>query len=151
MVVYRISKCPYIDNLSGEGASKYGGRWNSKGVAILYTASSAALAMLESVVHLSKLSTPDFCLASIDVPVTKIATIGPNNLPNDWRTNPPPDHLKKIGDQFIASGQSLVLRIPSVIMPTEFNYLINPSHPDFGIVKILSQQSLDIDSRLIPN
>jgi RES domain-containing protein len=149
MVVYRISNCQFISDLSGEGAYKYGGRWNSKGVHMLYTAGSAALALLESVVHIPNIINVSYCLAAIEVPAQKIAVIHEEELPADWQMNPPPDHLKKIGNSFIASNDHLVLKIPSVILPQEFNYLINPYHKDFAGVKILTREPLNIDKRLL--
>jgi len=148
MLVYRIAKCQYIADLSGEGAAKNGGRWNSKGVHVLYTASSVSLALLETIVHVPNFIHVDFCAATIEVPVQKIITIAEHELPDGWQTNPPLDHLKKIGDNFIKSSSALVLRIPSVVIPEEFNYLINPYHPDFSAIKIIAQKKMNIDQRL---
>lgn len=131
MKVYRISKCNYIDDLSGAGAARFSGRWHSKGTYILYTAASAALAMLESIVHITTLVKPELCIVCLDVPEEKIQTLSLAQLPNQWFVNPSPDVLKSVGDRFVKEGIYLMLKTPSAIMPEEHNYLINPAHPDF--------------------
>jgi len=151
MIVYRIGRCEYISDLSGRGAALYGARWNSKDVHMLYTAQSRALALLEVVVHTGKMPTKTaYCIVTLDIPDTSIETISPAQLPADWTTHPSPDYLKKFGDRFIASGKHLALRMPSVLMPEEYNFLLNPAHPDFKKVKIVSQRTLTPDDRLFP-
>ncbi len=149
MIVYRISSCKFITDLSGKGAALYGGRWNNKDTYIVYTAQSAALALLETVVHFGRLPDMGFCMISIELPVTPIETYPVSSLPADWYSNPAPDHLKQIGDRFVASGKNLALRVPSVIMPEESNLLLNPRHSDFEKVKILTNRPLNIDERLL--
>lgn len=148
MKVYRISKNQFINDLSGYGAAHYPGRWNGKGVFVLYTAATAALALLESVVHMDKLLRTDYSLATIIIPDDSIQTITVTDLPERWDTFPPAEHLKVIGNQFIQEAKKLALQIPSSIMPEDNNYLINPQHPLFSIVIIDSVRPLKIDSRL---
>ncbi len=151
MIVYRIGHCEYINDLSGRGAALIGARWNSRDVYVLYTAQSRALSLLEVVVHIGKVpANNNYCMLTLDIPDTSIETISPAQLPADWTGNPPPDYLKKYGDNFIAAGNSLALRVPSVLMPEEYNFLLNPAHPDFKKVKIVSQRTLTLDDRLFP-
>jgi RES domain-containing protein len=149
MKVYRISKCEFISDLQGTGAALYPGRWHSKGTYILYTAGSASLALLESVVHLSNIVVSSYCMICLSVPEDKIKTITVSELPANWYVNPPADILKNIGDEFVKENKFLVLRIPSAIMPEENNYLLNPAHPDFKKVTIVYNRTIPIDERFL--
>jgi RES domain-containing protein len=150
MILYRISNCNYINDLSGTGTRLYGGRWNSKGKPGLYLASSRALAVLEVLVHLQPLLIPDnFCLAEIEVPDDSIEQVAVNHLPSNWKDISPPGDLKKIGDNFLLGKKHLTLKIPSAVVEAEFNFLVNPLHPDMQKVKILNQEPFSFDERLI--
>jgi len=149
MLVYRISKCKYIEDLSGLGAATYPGRWNGKGTYILYTAATASLALLESVVHISNIPTIPYCMIGIEIPDNELAEVSVKDLPAGWQNNPPAEDLKEIGNQFVKEGKYLALKIPSALMPEEFNIILNPSHPDFKKVKIISKRNLSIDERLL--
>lgn len=149
MKVYRISKCQYIDDLSGTGAASYGGRWHSKGTHVLYTAATASLALLESVVHISNIVAADYCMICLEIPEDKILELSTVDLPDNWFVNPPPDFLKTYGDRFIRDGKFLGLKLPSAIMPEESNYLLNPNHTDFKKVKLVSKRTVPIDGRLL--
>jgi len=148
MEVYRISKCEFIDDLSGTGAALYGGRWNSKGSYILYTAATPSLALLESVVHISNIPVAAYCMITLEIPENNILEIERDDLPSNWQNHPPPSVLKKIGDQFLRENKRLSLKLPSAIMPEDFNYLLNPSHPDFKKVKVINRRTVPIDDRL---
>ncbi|ASZ15147.1 RES family NAD+ phosphorylase [Chitinophaga pendula] len=150
MEVYRISKCAYIQDLTGTGARLYGGRWNSKGHAIVYTAGSRALAALEVLVHVPlKNIVQDFCIATIEIPDgIAIQTLTRKELPSGWQSLAPFPELQCVGDQWIEEGKYAVLKLPSVVIPEEFNYLINPLHPEVSGIKILSQQPFHFDPRL---
>ncbi len=149
MKVYRIGRGQYIHDISGTGSSMYGGRWNSRGKFILYTAGSSALALLESVVHMNKVAAENYFLLCLEIPDTNIIEYSTDMLPENWQQNPPPDNLKQYGDNFIEKNEFLILKLPSVIMPLESNYLLNPQHPDFRKVKKLFIEQLPIDSRLL--
>src|ERR1700746_1747205 len=151
MIVYRISECKYINDLSGKGAALFGGRWNSKDVYMIYTSQSGALALLEAVVHIGKVPRAGlYCMATIDLHGNSIETFPKDKLPSDWQTNPSPDYLKTIGDHFIKSGKYLALEVPSVLMSEEHNYLLNPAHPDFRKVKVIAEKVITVDERLFP-
>lgn len=147
--VYRISKCIYIDDLKGTGAAKFSGRWHSKGTYILYTAATPALALLESVVHISKIPAEDYCMLCLEIPSDRILSIDEKNLPNNWYNNPFPSSLAQIGDHFIRQNEYFALQLPSAIMPEDSNILINPGHKDFGKVKVVYKRSIPIDKRLL--
>ena len=149
MKVYRISKCEYISDLEGTGAARYPGRWNSKGVYILYTAATPSLALLESVVHISNIAVSSYCMICLSAPANKIKTVASSELPANWFVNPPIDALKHIGDSFIKENKFLALKIPSAIMPEENNYLLNPGHPDFKQVSTVYIRNIPIDERFL--
>lgn len=149
MIVYRISKRKYINDLSGFGAANYPGRWNSKDVYVLYTAATPSLALLESVVHMNKIAQIEYALATIFLPNDCFDVFSGGSLPETWASFPPPEILKKVGDDFISNQKFLALKVPSAIMPEDFNLLVNPAHPDFKQVKIESVRKLTIDNRLL--
>lgn len=149
MIVYRISNCRFISDLSGRGAALYGGRWNSEGFHILYTAGSPSLAMLESLVHFGGRIVGDYCQIAIEVPDEGVKELTPEQLPDNWRESPPPDILKAFGNKFITEGEFLMLKVPSVLVPDESNYLINPGHPDFKKVRVLVKSKIQFDDRLL--
>ncbi|MCR8561308.1 RES family NAD+ phosphorylase [Mucilaginibacter sp. BJC16-A38] len=150
MILYRIGKCIYADNLSGEWSRLYGGRWNSEGKPALYLASSRSLAMLEVLVHLQPLMIPnDFCLVEVEVPGSSISQVLVDDLPGNWKDVSPPRILKQIGNNFLENKRHLMLKVPSSIVPMEHNYLVNVLHPDMKKVKVLSKEPFDFDSRLV--
>jgi RES domain-containing protein len=150
MILYRIANCNYITNLDGMGARLYGARWNSKGNAVVYLASSRALAVLEVLVHLQPLFTPsNFCLAQIEVPDDSILTLNSKSLPDNWQDASSPSELKTLGNQFIKETKYLLMKVPSSVVPEEYNYLLNPRHTDISKVKILNTLPFSFDDRLL--
>ncbi len=150
MIVYRLSKAIHSLDLSGKGAEKNGGRWNSKGTALIYTSETRALCMAEIAVHTPLGMLPkDYELITIEFPdPTKIQEPDMKKLPSDWRSIPHAHSTQEIGDQFVKSNKYLVMKVPSVIVPGEFNYLINPKHKEMKSVKIKSKVSFNFDERL---
>jgi RES domain-containing protein len=150
MILYRITKCNYAADLSGTGARLYGGRWNSEGKPMLYLASSRSLAVLEVLVHLDPLIIPgNYCLVEIEVPDSKIITIDVEQLPEDWRDISGPVILRELGDAFLKKQEHLLMKVPSSIVPAEYNYLLNPLHPDAFDVKLLRREAFGFDRRLL--
>jgi RES domain-containing protein len=150
MILYRISDCNYINDLNGTGTRLFGARWCNKGKPGLYPASTRALSVLEVLVHLQPLFVPDnFCLAEIEVPDDSITQISLSSLPENWKDISPIAEIKKIGDDFLAENKYLMLQLPSAIVPAEFNYLVNPLHPDMKKVKVIKHESFSFDERLI--
>ncbi|WP_209401271.1 RES family NAD+ phosphorylase [Pseudozobellia sp. WGM2] len=150
MIVYRLGKEKYKNDLSGIGAEKFGGRWNSKGVRMVYTSQSRALANLEVAVHLTlKLVPTDYYLTIIEIPNECILQYSEKRLKHkNWKTHPPSEFTQGEGDKFIKENKILALRVPSAIVQGDYNYLINPVHQDIGKVKILSFEQFSFDKRL---
>ncbi len=149
MIVYRLASAKYCRDLSGKGAELIGGRWNSKGTAMLYTSSSRALCLAEVAVHLSLNNIPlDYCMVAIQLPDTQVKTLLPNELPSGWSAFPYINNTQKIGDSFIESHESLILQVPSAIVDGDMNYLINPVHQAFGEIKIVEVVPFRFDTRL---
>ncbi|WP_426583831.1 RES family NAD+ phosphorylase [Mucilaginibacter sp. R-33] len=150
MIVYRLSKQAYIKDLSGRGAELNGGRWNSKGTAVVYTSSSRALAVLEVAVHTPLgLMPSDYFMATIELPDNaEIFKPGTAQLPEKWNSNPLIKATQQIGDSFVKANKYLALQVPSATVAGDFNYLLNPLHPDFKAVKIINTEFFEFDSRL---
>ncbi len=150
MKVFRLSKRKYSDSLSGKGAAKYGNRWNSKGVEIIYTSASRALAMAEVIVHLPLFLLPkDYVIMTIEIPDNlPISTIEPEDIPDIWNKYPNSKITQRIGDQFIQENKYPILRVPSAVVKGDFNYLFNPYHESFKKIKIKEVSEFRFDSRL---
>jgi RES domain-containing protein len=151
ITVWRIFKKQYKTSaFTGEGARRFGGRWNSKGVRVIYTPGSPSLAVLEMLVHLQ---TPEILRAYLLVPVTfddaLMKSVPISKLPSRWRQYPAPTALQALGDRWVASGESAVLRVPSAIIASEFNYLLNPEHKDYDRCVWGKPQTFQFDPRLI--
>lgn len=149
MIVYRLSKAKYAESLDGRGAELAGGRWNSKGIPVIYTAEHISLCMAEVAVHLPLGIVPtDYNLIAPDIPEEEINADFKKDLPYDWRTTYTIEDTQNIGDHFFTSGLKMILKVPSVVVQGEFNYLINPRHPKIKKVKIIKNQPFNFDERL---
>ncbi|WP_028786681.1 RES family NAD+ phosphorylase [Terrimonas ferruginea] len=150
MIVYRLSREKYKLDLSGKGAAKTGGRWNSRGVPVVYTSQSRALCTTEIAVNSAQGVIPDnYWLVTIELPDDiEILEINISSLPGDWKAFPHPVSTQEIGDAFVRSGGYLVAKVPSVVVPGDFNYLINPMHSLFHKVKINNTEFFEFDKRL---
>jgi RES domain-containing protein len=149
MLLYRISTAKYADDLSGNGARLYGGRWNSEGKPMVYLASSRSLAILESLAHLVVTNIPnEFVILTIDAP-DDFLEIPENILPDNWNEYPEQHIVKQIGNSFLQRNEHLLLKVPSALVPEEFNYLLNPLHPKAGKVKIIKKTPFNFDARLL--
>jgi RES domain-containing protein len=147
-VAWRIVKERHAATaFDGEGARLFGGRWNSQGTRVIYTSGSQALAVLESLVHLNPPVT--FRYVAIPIEFEEGLVTMPPALPADWTEAPPPPSTQEIGDLWVREARSAMLEIPSVIIPTEPNYLLNPAHPDFRRIRIGSPIPFAFDPRLI--
>ena len=151
MKVYRIAKYKYINDLSGEGARMYGGRWNSKGTNMLYTASNRSLATVEYLVHLPIALIPrDIYIVEILIPDNiQITELTIKDLPSNWSHYPAPFSLAVIGDKWVNSNQSLLLKVPSSVVKGEYNILINPKHELFNKIKVNHFEPYNFDQRLL--
>ena len=149
MIVYRLSKAIHANDLSGTGAEKNGGRWNSHGIPMIYTSESRALCIAEVAVHLPMGILPEeYTLITINIPGRFIFSLPDNQLPKDWKSIPPAQSTKTIGDQFIGNQKYLTLKVPSMIVKDEHNFLVNPKHSAIKEVRIISIEPFEFDSRL---
>jgi RES domain-containing protein len=149
MRVFRLSRKKYANELSGKGAAKSGNRWNSKGTEIIYTAESRALAMAEVIVHLSLAILPsDYMMLEIQIPNhMRIEGIPIGDVKEGWDSHPPKKHTKLIGDDFVRENDYPVLKVPSAVVPGDFNYLINPHHKSSKEIKVIEATPFPFDER----
>ncbi|MFK5984437.1 MAG: RES family NAD+ phosphorylase [Pseudomonadota bacterium] len=116
----------------GEGAKLYGGRWNSKGQSCIYLASTASLAILETMIHIENYELlSSFVLFQIEFSSASLVALDSSLLPQDWKEDPSSISTAQIGDNWLNAGSSLGLYVPSTILPIENNIILNPQHPDF--------------------
>jgi RES domain-containing protein len=133
----------------GEGARINGGRWNPPGAPVVYTAESAALAALEMLAHLRPLAAiPAYVLIPCEFDRRLVERLDRKRLPRDWRAYPAPSALQLLGHQWIKGGVPAVLEVPSALVPTESNYLLNPRHRDFRTIRMGSPRPFELDPRL---
>lgn len=147
---WRIVEAAFADNaFDGEGSRRYDGRWHSKGMPVVYTSSSIALATLELLVHLeSERRVPDYVVIRCYFPEALLETVDRTRLPANWREYPAPSELQRIGGEWLAGRSSAVLEVPSAIIDREVNYLLNPEHEDFKSIDIGASQQFKLDPRL---
>ncbi len=133
----------------GEGARLHGGRWNPPGLPAVYAAGSRALAALEVLVHLPRpLRSAAFTLHRIEFDDDAIDVLAPDELPGDWLQFPPPSSTQELGRRWLARAKRPVLRVPSVVLAEEENYLINPRHPAFAALPTRRERFFFFDPRL---
>lgn len=138
------------DAFSGEGARLYGGRWNSPGVSVVYTAQTQSLAALELLVHLETSDLlHEYVVIEARFHSSLITRLAKSDLPKDWRASPLPASARAIGDAWIAEEPSPVLELPSAVVPAENIFLLNPEHPTFAKIEIGSPLDFEFDARLI--
>ena len=146
---WRLTKTKYLPAAwDGDGAKKAGGRWNSPGTAVVYVSASLSLALVEVLVHLSAEILPAFSAVPVDFDEALVTAAA--RIPAEWKESPPPAATQAIGDQWVASGASAVLRVPSVVVPGESNFMLNPAHRDFRRVHIGAAMVFPFDPRLVP-
>jgi RES domain-containing protein len=139
-----------FDAFTGVGAARYGGRWNSYGTHVVYTSQSVALAILEILVHIDPTkSERKALLFTVDFSEALVEVIGAKDLPNDWQSEPPGKAPKYFGDKWKKEARSAVLKVPSVLAPTEWNFIISPAHPDFEKIRIAEYGEIPLDPRLL--
>jgi len=151
MILYRVVHGLYSKDLSGTGARMTGGRWNPKGIPVLYTSETRSLAALEFLAHVDKSCIPSgIKILSIDFNSTcGIYDTTKISLPADWDINPYSGSLYTITDMWLKSKHSFLMKVPSSIIPDEYNYVINPMHPDIINTTIITEIDFLSISRLI--
>ncbi|MEO8130467.1 MAG: RES family NAD+ phosphorylase [Bryobacteraceae bacterium] len=147
---WRIVKRNYSKTaFSGEGARVYGGRWNSPGLPVVYTAGTQSLAALEMLVHLDADALLNhYVVAAVEIDASLITVSDVALFPRNWRDDPPPAKARAIGDNWLREGRSAVLELRSAIIPSEPIFLLNPRHEDFARLRIGKFESFRFDPRL---
>lgn len=150
MRVWRIAREAY-DPLDGEGPRRFGGRWNSRGTPVIYTAAHLSLAALEVLVHADPDLIPnDLTVFEVDVPDDlAVERIEIAALPADWQSMAEHVICRQLGDAWLERGDKCVLAVPSAIIPEETNYLINPAHAESARVRVVSSRPFVFDPRLL--
>lgn len=149
MIVYRLSRTKYANDLTGEGARLNGGRWNNKLVPCIYTAESRALAVLEYTVNVNIDDIPrTLSLVIIEIPNKNILELNEADLPGNWQQSPAPSSTRQFGTRLLIEAKTAVIKLPSVVIAQEFNYILNPVHPDSKNFKILDVQDFVFDVRI---
>ena len=150
MEVYRLCREKFAATLSGKGAALKGARWNSPGVELIYTAANRSLAMAEVVVHFTLATIPDDYImmtifVSDDINIDQVPA---GDLPPDWNAWPYSVSTQPIGDHFVAENKYALLRVPSSVTKGDFNFLLNPFHPDFRRIQIVDTAKFPLDRRI---
>jgi RES domain-containing protein len=149
MRVYRIGRTKYANDLIGEGARLFGGRWNHKSIPCIYTSENRALALLEYTVNVNVEEIPrGLSITTFEIPDTDIKVIPEENLPGNWKSSPAPTSAKDLGSQFLTSLIKPVLKIPSSIITQEYNFVLNPLHSASKDFKIVSVHDFVYDIRI---
>ena len=155
LLLYRIAKTKYIEDLSGEGARLYGGRWNPKGYPALYTTDSTALATLETLVHHRNSTVPkNRSIITLELPEKiEISTIVKKDLPERWWIYPASSELSQLGKKWLDANKTVVISVPSAIIyeGEGRNYILNPRHKDYAQLKIVDISDYNYDIRLFQN
>lgn len=150
LAVWRIVKAKYADTaFSGEGAARAGGRWNSRGEWVVYTSGTLSLAALELLVHLNPPVHFEWVALRAVFDEGFVENLDDALLPANWQRFPGPDATRALGDRWLREARSAVLAVPSVIVPGEHNYLLNPSHRDFRKIVVSAPEPFAFDSRLL--
>lgn len=150
MFVWRLTLRAHASP-DGEGARLYGGRWNTAGTPVVYTSGSLSLALLEYLVHVDSDILPT-SLVSIRGTIPdqlKIETIHPSQLPSHWKDSVIPEDVQERGTLWAAAAKTPILRAPSVLIEHEWNYLLNPAHPDFRKITWSAPAPFSLDRRLL--
>jgi RES domain-containing protein len=149
LTVWRLLTARFADAaFTGEGARLYGGRWNRKGVAMVYTAGSQSLAMLEMLAQDDPLRASYVMIPAVLPAQLRIERIAAGQLDADWRDPRAREQLREIGSDWARRCSSAVLAVPSAVIPSEFNYLLNPLHPAFARIQIGEPTQFVTDPRL---
>lgn len=148
MTVYKICHEKYAQRLTASGTAN---RWNRKDEYVIYTANSISLSTLEMIAHRSNIiASQRYKLLTIELDAdVSVQTIKPDALPENWRTLEAYIELQEKGSQWYQKSESLVLKVPSAIVPQEFNYILNTNHPDFEKIKLVKVEDFTWDERIL--
>lgn len=149
MLVYRLSSRKYAGDLSGRGAAIFGGRWNKKGTPVLYTGESVDIALLETVVNTPPMLVPELDLLTLEIP-DSVTILKVEALPSNWKNYPAPAVLAEIGQNWVDQAETLALKVPSSVISTSWNFILNCNHPEYrDKVVIRKREAFEFDTRLL--
>lgn len=149
MIVYRIGRTKYANDLTGEGARLNGGRWNHRLTACVYTSESRSLAVLEYTVNVNIDDIPRaLSISTLKIPENNILELLIAELPGDWRATPAPASTKDFGTQLLKKAEFAVIKVPSAVIPDEYNFLLNPFHNESSKFSIVDVQDFIYDVRI---
>jgi len=151
--VWRLTRKTYADDaFTGEGARRFGGRFNSPGTRVVYAADSLALALIETLVGLVDYEDLyDYVFFRAELDARHVDVLPPEDLPDGWDARPPKAASRQVGDAWLGERRSVALQVPSVVVPHSFNYVLNPEHPAFHEIDIADAETLPVDPRLTPS
>ena len=146
LTAYRLSLRQYAKRaFLGEGASKVGGRWNPRGIPAVYTSATLSLAALEFLAHLSgPQDAPELVSFRLEFDSKLVTAL---DIPEEWRKLPLRE-TRSLGGAWLAEARSPVLRVPSFVIPSESNFILNPAHPKFSKITIKPAETFPMDPRL---
>ncbi len=149
MIVFRLIQEKFSPDWEGKGAKLIGRRWNRKGIAMIYTSESRALCTVEIAVHLNLSAAPEnYILLTINIPEEiEVLEVDTNSLSDGWNKFPFTEQTRQLGSQLILENRYAVMKVPSAIVPGDFNYLLNPGHKDFGKITKIRQEPYEFDGR----
>ncbi len=148
MLVYRITPNRYARDITGTGAAMFGGRWNKKGTPVLYTGESKEIALLETIVHTPPMLIPVLDIIIFKIPDNSITELKEKDLPINWKDYPAPSILAQLGEDWVKKASTIALKVPSCIIHSSNNYILNCRHPEYARVIITQHQNFHFDSRL---
>ncbi len=148
MLVYRITGKKFAGDLTGTGAAIHGGRWNKKGSPVLYTGENKEIALLETIVHTPPMLVPKLDILTLEIPDGSITEIKISQLPKNWKLYPAPAILCEISEEWLDEGSTIALKVPSCIIHSAHNYILNCRHPEYSKVKLIERKNFEFDSRL---
>jgi len=149
MKVYRLSNSEFAGDLEGTGAKLYGGRWNNKGTACIYTSASRALSVLELAANVETEFLPaNLSITSYEFPDSEIRNLSEKELPENWTEIPGPSSTKDLGSKLLLNPNVLCIRVPSIMVEQEYNYLINPESNRINSVHIIEITKFQFDNRI---
>lgn len=149
---WRLVKRAYAEAaFDGEGSFRFGGRWNSRGVRVVYVSSSLSLAALEFLVHLDvAFAVPRLAAFPLRIPAGLVEAFSPEDVGNRPKVLTALSESRATGDRWIREARSAAFAVPSAIIPQEINFLLNPAHPNFSKIKIGPAEAFAFDKRLVP-
>jgi RES domain-containing protein len=117
-------------------------------MAVVYASATLSLALVETLIHVTSGILPAYSAVPIEFDDALVEIVDAADLPRNWKGQPAPPATRAIGDTWVGSSKSALLRVPSVVVPIEFNYVVNPRHPDFGRIRIGAPMPFPFDPRL---